>query len=140
MSSRRAQQTPASVVPDDEIRQILIDHLLMGMPWLWGWLSRVDGAQRELPAPMEAAQALEGAFDEVLAPDRPGVPENAEDRLTLGIVGTGPGGGHPAVVQLVRHPEHVAVVAHALKGPGMEGSPEQALDVVGEALDIHRPG
>lgn len=135
MSSRRAQQTPASILPDDEIRQILIDHLLMSMASLWGRLSTLEGEQRELPTPAsdDAVRNLEETFDEVLAPDRPGVPDGAEDRLTIGIVGTGPGGGHPTVVQVIRHAEHVAVVAHALTGPGMQGSPAQALDVVGQA-------
>ncbi|GAA3287275.1 hypothetical protein [Nesterenkonia halobia] len=139
MDSRGAQHTPASVLPDAEVRQVLIDHLLIGMAGLWGRLSSLVGDQRQMEVlrSAEAVRTLEDAVDEVLAADRPGVPAGTEGRLTLGIVGTGSGGGHPVAVQVIWHPEHVDVVAHALRGPGMQGSPTQALAVVEEALAPH---
>lgn len=140
MDSRGAQHTPASVLPDAEVRQVLIDHLLIGMAGLWGRLSSLVGEQRQLDVPhtAEVVRALDEALDEQLAADRPGTPDGVENWLTLGVVGTGSGGGHPVAVQVIWHPEHVDVVAHALSGPGMQGSPAQALAVVEEALEPHR--
>lgn len=142
MSRRADPNVPSPVLPGGELRQVLIDHLLSGFASLWGWFSSLVGERRDLPMmrSREAEDALEAVFDDILAADRPGVPEEMEDRLTIGIVGTGPGGGHPAVVQVIWHQDHVEAAAHALKGPGMEGSPPQALDVVERALDIHRSG
>lgn len=99
--------------------------------------TRVMGHGRILPVPYsaDAHTAISASLKQILpVPDA----EEAGEQILIGLAGTGWMNMNTAVIQLLWHPDHAEVTAHALEGIVNQRSVPKALDTVEQTLSPFR--
>lgn len=130
------ESAPSSAVPLSEVREVLAGSLVGGAGQLRARLSGITGEQRRVAVIVNprAEQDLVADFDDILPSDQPGVPEDLEQNLLIGLHSAGTVGQSAVVVQVLRHADHTEISAHTLNGHGARQALSAALTRVEEIL------
>ncbi|MFT0848034.1 hypothetical protein VR010_09790 [Actinomycetaceae bacterium L2_0104] len=161
MSATRSPNVPSPLLPESEVKEILIEGVgeagalggsFVGPGNLSGavasggrsggklgarMFTRVTGQGAVLPIPYSDAAycALMNALSRVIpipAPQPCGAPH--PERFLIGVLGTGWLSMNPGLVQTIWYADRVHITAHALEGIVNQKSAARALDVVREVL------